>query len=158
MLAQNTDLANLFLSIGELLKTQGANIYRMQAYRRAADTISALREPIREIATRGELESLPGIGKDLSRKIQEYLETGTIQTYEELKKPLPSEILAWAKLPGFSEPLVNDLYFRLGIRTLDDLEMLTRSHMLRTKPGIAESTDDLLKAIQALRENTLTAS
>lgn len=148
----NTDLANLFIAIGEQLKIRGANPYRIKAYHRAADTIAALQECVTELAERGELETLPGIGKDLSSKIREFLAVGTMQIYEELKTPLPSEIKSWIRLPGFSEPLVNDLYYRLKIQTLEDLEQLVRSHLLRTRPGISLSTPELLEAIHTLRE------
>jgi len=45
------------------------------------------------------------------------------------------------------------LYFRLGIRSLDDLEVLARSHLLRTRPGMTGTTEELLAAIQTLRED-----
>jgi len=149
----NHTLANLFIAMGELLAVQGANPYRVKAYRRAAETMAALEEDVANIADRDELKKLPGIGKDLSAKIQEFLATGTIQTYEEQKRPLPPEILSWSNLPGFSEPMVNDLYFRLGIRSLDDLEALARSHLLRTRPGMSGTTEEFLAAIQTLRED-----
>lgn len=81
----------------------------------------------------------------------EFLKTGTIQAYEELKSPLPPEIEAWTTLPGLSEAVVQHLYFKLGIRTLDDLEALVRTHLLRTLPGMTASEEDLLVAIQAKR-------
>ena len=60
-----------------------------------------------------------------------------------------------AALPGLSDPIVQDLYYRLGIRTLDDLEILARSHMLRTRPGVGVTADELLEAIQRLRDEQL---
>ena len=148
----NHTLANLFLSMAELLKRNGENPYRIRAYRRAADTIANLESPIAEVAQAGELRTLPGIGKDLEAKIREFVETGAIKAYEELKTPLPPAIHDWIDLPGFSDPIVHDLYYRLGIRTLDDLETLARSHMLRTRPGVRVTADELLSAIQRLRE------
>lgn len=138
--------------MAELLKRNGENPYRIRAYRRAADTIANLESPIAEVAQAGELRTLPGIGKDLEAKIREFVETGAIKAYEELKTPLPPAIHDWIDLPGFSDPIVHDLYYRLGIRTLDDLETLARSHMLRTRPGVRVTADELLSAIQRLRE------
>ncbi len=150
----NNTLANLFLSMAELLKNNGENPYRIRAYKRAADTIANLESPIAELAQAGDLQTLPGIGKDLAAKIQEYVETGAIQAYEELTTPLPPAIRQWIVLPGLSDPIVHDLYFRLGIRTLDDLETLARSHLLRTRPGVSVTADELLAAIQRLREQS----
>ncbi len=150
----NHTLANLFLSMAELLNKRGENPYRIRAYKRTADTIANLESPIAEIVQAGDLRTLPGIGKDLAAKIQEFVETGAIQAYEELKTPLPPAIRHWIVLPGLSEPIVHDLYHRLGIRTLDDLETLARSHMLRTRPGVSVTADELLAAIQRLREQS----
>lgn len=152
MTTTNDTLAALFTSMAEHLKANGANPHRVRAYRRAADATLSLQESIEDIAQRGELQNIPGIGKELSAKIQEFLATGKVRAYEELTTPLPPEIAAWTTLPGFSEPLVQDLYFRLGIRTLSDLETLVRSHLIRTLPGFSGSTEDLLVAIQTQQE------
>ncbi|GJL53421.1 MAG: hypothetical protein NPIRA02_05530 [Nitrospirales bacterium] len=150
----NQALAGLFHSMAGLLSGRGSNPYRARAYRKAAESLLQLHEDVGEIARRGDLQSIPGVGKDLSGKIQEYLSSGRIQAYEELKTPLPDEVKLWATLPGFSEPLVHDVYFRLGIRTVEDLERLVRSHMLRTVPGMAERTDEILAAIHEHLSNT----
>jgi DNA polymerase (family 10) len=133
--------------MAERLAAQRANPYRVRAYRKAADTIEALEENIADIAARHALKDLDGIGRDLAEKVEEYLRTGTIQTYEALKTPLPEEVQAWTQLPGLSESLVAYLYTRLGITTLTDLEQLVRSHLLRTVPGFTGSEERLLEAI-----------
>lgn len=148
----NTKLVNIFLNIAKLLKIQRANPHRIRAYNRGADTIAALDENIADIANRQDLRSLPGIGKELTSKIEEFLTTGTIQAYEELKTPLPLEVRSWLSLPGLSEPIVNDLYFRLGIQSLKDLKALAQSHLLRTQPGISVSTEELVYAIEELQK------
>ena len=148
MLRQNEPLAQLFQAIATLLAAQRANPYRIRAYRRAAESILALEEDVALVAQRQELEDIDGIGKDLAGKIREFLETGTIRLYEELKTPLPSDVKSWAQLPGLHDSLVSYLYARLGIRTLDDLEQLVSSHLLRTVPGFTGSEDELLQAIR----------
>jgi DNA polymerase (family 10) len=97
------------------------------------------------------LQKIPGIGRELSAKIEEFLATGTVQPRDAPAAPLPPDIAAWTSLPGLSEGLVRHLYGRLGIRTLDDLEALVRSHLLRTLPGVAIPEDELLAAIHARR-------
>lgn len=144
----NQRLAALFRSMADLLSAQRANPYRVRAYRRAADTLLALEEDVAVVAQRQELEEIDGIGADLSKKIEEFLETGTIRAYEELKTPLPAEVKNWGTLPGLSDSLVTYLYFRLGIRTLKDLEQLIQSHLLRTLPSFAGSEEHLLQAVQ----------
>jgi DNA polymerase (family 10) len=149
----NRKLAALFQSLADSLADQDANPHRIRAYRRAAASILNLHEDIAAIAGRGELKTIPGIGRELSAKIEEFLATGTVQPGKAPTVSLPPDIAAWAGLPGLSESLVRHLYGRLGIRTLDDLEMLVRSHMLRTLPGFAANEDALLAAIQARRKS-----
>ena len=145
----NQQVATIFRSIAERLAAQRANPYRVRAYRKAADTIEALEEDIAEVAARQALEDIEGIGRDLAEKIEEFLKTGTIQSYEALRTPLPEAVKAWTQFPGLSESLVAYLYTRLCIATLNDLERLVRSHMLRTVPGFSGSEEKLLEAITA---------
>jgi DNA polymerase (family 10) len=157
MTPTNRALAEVFRAMAGLLGSrqpnqQRANSYRIRAYHRAADLIADLPEDIKAIAARRELQNLPGIGRDLSARIEEFLETGTIQAYEALRTPLPPDIQDWCRLPGLSEPVVHILYFKLGIRTLPDLAALTRSHLLRTLPGVSISEDALLDAIERHRD------
>ena len=138
--------------MADLLTARAANPHRIRAYRRAAEVLSGLQEDVAEVARRGTLQEIPGIGRDLSGKILEYLETGIIRSYEDTKTPLPPEVASWVSLPGLSDTVVQHLYGRLGIRTLDDLETLVRSHLLQTLPGVSLSEEELLTAIQARRE------
>ena len=148
----NRQVATIFRSMAERLSSQRANPYRVRAYRKAADTIEALEEDIADVAARQTLEDIDGIGRDLADKIDEFLRTGTIQSYETLRTPLPEAVKAWTQFPGLSESLVAYLYTRLHITTLTDLERLVRSHMLRTVPGFSGSEEKLLEAIAASQQ------
>ena len=148
MKENNQRLAGLFRSMADLLSSQRANPYRVRAYRRAADALLAIDEDVATLAERQELEDIDGIGTDLAKKIEEFLETGTIRAYEELQTPLPEEVRNWATLPGLSESLVAYMYFRLGIRTLPDLDQLIQSHLLRTLPSFSGSEEHLLQAVR----------
>jgi DNA polymerase (family X) len=148
MHVNNRQLATLFRSMAELLASQRANPYRVRAYRRAADSLLSLQEDIAAVSSRHGLEELEGIGKELAEKIEEFLETGTVRAYEQLKMPLPQDVKSWTTLPGLTESLVAYLYFRLGIRTMSDLDQLVRSHLLRTMPGFSGSEERLLEAIR----------
>jgi DNA polymerase (family X) len=151
---RNRLLAEVFQAMANLLATQRANPYRVRSYRKAAETIISLEEDVADILKRKELDLIPGVGRHLAGKIQEYLETGTIRSYEELKSPLPEEVSDWASLPGMSESIVGYLYFRLGIRTLTDLDTLVRSHLMRTMPGFTGPEDALLQAIHMRRQRS----
>jgi DNA polymerase (family 10) len=148
----NQQVATIFRSMAERLAAQRANPYRVRAYRKAADSIEALEEDIADVAAQQALENIEGVGKDLADKIEEFLRTGTIQSYEVLRTPLPDAVKAWTQFPGLSESLVAYLYTRLHITTLNDLERLVRSHMLRTVPGFSGSEEKLLEAITASQQ------
>ncbi|MBK9945842.1 MAG: histidinol-phosphatase [Nitrospira sp.] len=149
----NQHLATLFHSMADLLSAQRANPYRVRAYRHAADALLALEEDVAVVAQRQGLEEIDGIGTDLAKKIEEFLETGKIRSYEELKTPLPEEVKSWATLPGLSDSLVSYLYFRLSIKTLPDLAQLIKSHLLRTLPSFSGSEETLLQAVQQRIQN-----
>ena len=148
MTEANNELAAIFRTMANLLGRQGANAHRIRAYRRAADSLARLGEPVQDIAARGTLEEIAGIGKELAAKIREFLSTGQVQSYEALKTPLPEDVANWATLPGLSPAIVQDLYYRLGVQTLPDLETLVRTHLLQTLPGITASDDEMLAAIR----------
>ncbi len=152
----NRQVATIFRSMAERLATQRANPYRVRAYRKAADSIEALEEDIADVAARQGLEDIEGVGRDLADKIGEFLKTGTIQSYEVLRMPLPDAVKAWTQLPGLTESLVAYLYTRLHITTLTDLERLVRSHMLRTVPGFSGSEERLLEAIATSQQQLTT--
>jgi len=147
----NQDLVALFTSMAGLLASRAENPYKVKAYQRAADSIRNLHEEVRAYAERGELRTITGIGKELEIKIQEFLSTGRIRAYDELKTPLPDTVRDWVNLPGFSEPIVHDLFFRLGMTTWDDLEALAQSHLLQTLPGLGGRSEEILEAIRNRR-------
>lgn len=147
----NQELASLFSSMAGLLASQAENPYKVKAYQRAADSLRNLQEEVSGYAERGALRSIPGIGKELEIKIQEFLSSGRIRAYEELKTPLPDSVREWVNLPGFSEPIVHDLFFRLGMTTWEDLEALAQSHLLQTLPGLGGRSDEILDAIRSKR-------
>ncbi len=148
-LQENQTLAIIFRNMADTLAAKQANPHRVRAYRRASEVLSQLQEGVEELTGDNRLQELPGIGKELSAKIREYLETGTIRAYEELKHPLPLEVLEWTTLPGLTEPIVQHLYFRLGMQSLEDVAALAKSHMLRTLPGFSGDEAALLAAIRA---------
>lgn len=148
---RNRRLSDLFQAMANLLASRRANPYRVRAYRKAAETIRALDRDIGDLKRREDLEQIPGIGRDLACKVLEFVETGTIRSYEELRAPLPEEVSNWVSLPGMSESVVSYLYHRLGIRTLDDLHQLVRSHLLRTMPGFTGTEEALLEALASRR-------
>ena len=117
----------------------------------AAQLIERLAEDAGELSRRGELIKIKGIGKDLAQKVALFCETGRMEAGSHVSEPLPPEFASWLTLPGFNPSLVRYLSERLHIRTLDDLEALVRSRLLRTLPDVTVGDDQILEGIARLR-------
>ena len=86
MPVQNSDVAAIFDKVADLLEIEGANPFRVRAYRNAARAVSGLARNVSDmVASEKDLTELPGIGKDLAGKIREIVETGSLAQLEELE-------------------------------------------------------------------------
>lgn len=126
--------------VASLLEEQGANQYRVQAWRNGAATIRDLDRPVRAIlADEGldGLDRLPGIGPALARAIRELIETGALATLERLRgETEPLSLLA--TVPGMGETLAERVHDALGITTLEELELAAHDGRLATVPGFGD--------------------
>ena len=148
---RNQAIAVEFRRVAAELEMQQANPFRVRAYRQAARLIERLAEDAGELSRRGELIKIKGIGKDLAQKVALFCETGRMEAGSPAPEPVSPEFASWLTLPGFNPVLVRYLSERLHIRTLDDLEALVRSRLLRTLPDVTVGDDQILEGIARLR-------
>lgn len=138
----NADIAADFDELADLLEIEGANPFRIRAYRNAARTLRDLPRDVAAMLDQGEdLTELPGIGKDLAAKIKEIVETGTAAMLEEHRKTVPATLTELLKIPGIGPKRVKGLYHDLGIRTLDQLQKAAAEGRVRTLRGFGEKTE-----------------
>jgi DNA polymerase (family 10) len=150
---KNNEVAALFRELADMLEIQGENPFRIRAYQKASQTIEALGEDIEAVAARGELASLPGIGKDLAAKIEEILSSGRLAALEDMRQKVPSGLLEILAVPGLGPKMAKRLYDELGIRGLDDLERAAREGKLQTLSGIRAKTEaKILHGIDLFRK------
>jgi DNA polymerase (family X) len=154
MPVHNADIAAVFDEIADLLEIEGANPFRIRAYRNAALTLRDLPREVAAMIDRGEdLTELPGIGEDLAAKIKEIVETGTAAMLEEHRKTVPATLTELLRIPGIGPKRVKALYHDLGIRTLDQLKKAAQDRRVRALQGFGEKTErhilDQLKASQS---------
>ena len=137
----NQQIATVFRDIAGQLEREGDNAYRIRAYRRAADSLGELREPVADIAKREQLRQISGIGKELEQKIIELIDTGTLRQLSDSHPngPLPDQDPF--HLPGLDTAMAQLLHRRFHIESIEDLERLARSRLLRTLPGIGVSLE-----------------
>src|SRR5574342_451940 len=121
---QNTEIACRLEEVAGLLNEQGANPYRVQAYRHAAELLRRLDRPVTEIVQHEGVEGLrrlPGIGESLARSIREVVLTGKLPLLARLRGEADPESLL-ASVPGIGPVLADRLHHDLGIDTLEEVE------------------------------------
>src|SRR5580765_7328226 len=147
----NAEMSKVFERIAVMLELEGANVFRVRAYREAARVIGASGESMTSLAdTPGALEALQGIGKDLAAKIRGLAVTGTTEIYRDLQKKFPLSLVDLTELQGLGPKRVRTLFEMLGIRDRDGLEKAAKAGKLRELPGFGEKVElNVLKAIAA---------
>lgn len=151
MPVHNADIAAVFDEIADILEIEGANPFRIRAYRNGARTLRDLPGEVATMLDKGEdLTELPGIGEDLAAKIKEIVKTGTAAMLEEHRKTVPATLTALLRIPGLGPKRVKALYHDLGIRTVDQLHKAAQDGRVRALQGFGEKTErhilDQLKA------------
>jgi DNA polymerase (family 10) len=138
----NSDIADAFNQIADLLEIKGSNVFRVRAYRNAARTVGSLSQSAEDLVTRGEdLTKLPGIGKDLAEKIGEIVRTGRLALLEEIKGELPAGLSELMKLGGLGPKRVQILHAKLGIDDIGSLKKAAAEQKIRELPGFGEKTE-----------------
>jgi DNA polymerase (family X) len=149
---RNLEVSFIFNQIADLLEIQGANPFRVRAYRRAATNIEGLADNIETLAVNGTLRNVPGIGEDLAAKIAEYIRTGTIEFYEKLKQEVPLGLVNIVEIPSVGPKTAKEIYDRFQVQTVDELEALCKTDRLLGVAGFKQKTlDNILKGIDIFR-------
>jgi len=151
---KNQEIARIFNEIADILEIRGENPFRIRAYRRAAQNIDGLSKDVKDMAVE-ELRKIPGIGADLAEKIREYVTTGTLGFYEDLRKEVPSGLISLLSVPGLGPRTAKMLFERLGIKDMNELERHAKEGRLRGLPGIkAKTEENILKGVEMLKRRT----
>jgi DNA polymerase (family 10) len=152
----NADIAALFEEIADRLEIQGANAFRIRAYRNAARTLGELPQEARALLEQGEdLTRLPGIGDDLAAKVQEIVSTGRCSLLERLRRELPPAVTELLQIPGLGPKRVKALYHDLEVQTVEQLYRAARDGRIRALPGFGEKTElNILQAVEAHASQT----
>jgi DNA polymerase (family 10) len=147
----NPEIASVLYEIADLLELKGVE-WKPRAYRKAAQSVETLGEPIVSIYERGELRKIPGIGESISEKIQEMIEKGKLQYLEDLRSEFPEGVRELENIEGIGPKTALTLHAKLGIQTIDDLEKAARQKKIRALKGFGElSEENILEGIQRFR-------
>jgi DNA polymerase (family X) len=146
----NGEIAQLIDLLGDLYEIDGAVVYRVLAYRKAAASMRETPESVWRLSEEGRLTQLDGIGDTIAAKVRELRETGTLVSLEKLRAKLPESLVEIKRLPGVGAKTAKRIYDELGISTIAELEAAAAAGTLRGHAGIAEKKEQaILESIAA---------
>lgn len=142
MTVHNKEIAGMFNQLADLLEIEGANPFRVRAYRNAARFIEDSPQSLAERVRAGDdLTTLPGIGDDLAKKITVIVTTGHLPALEEEEKRIPQALIDMLHLTGLGPKRVKKLFDTLHIKNFDDLRAAAEQHKICQIPGFAVKTE-----------------
>jgi DNA polymerase (family 10) len=146
----NGEIAEIIDVLGDLYELDGAVVYRVLAYRKAAASMRETPESVWRLSEEGKLTQLDGIGDTIAAKVRELRETGTLNSLEKLRARLPESLVEIKRLPGVGAKTARRIYDELDISTLAGLEQAAAAGQLRGHAGIAEKKEQtILESIRA---------
>ena len=153
MPVSNEEIAGLFENLATLLEVKGDTVFKIRAYQRAANTIGQLSFSLEQAVADGmDLKKVPGIGKAISDKIQEYIGTGQVATYQRTLEELPPGVLSIMTVPGIGPKTAYLIANDLHVSNIEELEQAIESGRLASLPGLgARTADNILRSIRSLR-------
>lgn len=143
---KSRELYAIFEQMADLMEIQGEQSFRVNSYRRAARTMKELTADIDELAKSGGIVDLPGIGKGMAGKIEEYLASGKIAAHQELLQAVPPGLPALLEVPGLGPKKVALAWKELDVVDVTTLKAAIDSGKLAKLKGLGE------KSVQQISE------
>ena len=138
--------------MADILEFKNENPFKISAYRKASRVLGDLTQDIQEIAEIGELKKVPGIGEGMAQKIEEYLKTGKISKYEEVKKGVSDELIGMMEIPGMGPKTLAMIHQERKINNLSGLEKAIENGSLIDLPGMGEKkAENIKRGIELLK-------
>ena len=148
-LPRNSELAAQFQLLADLMEVEGADGFRIAAYRRAASRILETGSSVAQLALDGRAKQLQGIGKTIEQKIVEVVEDGEIHALAKRKGEVPEEVASFMHLPGLGPKTARRIWQELGITTLAELEEAAKGERLRGLQGLGPKSEEKILAALA---------
>ena len=146
----NAAVAADFRRLADLLEIEGANPFRVRAYRRAASTVESLRQNVGDLDFQM-LDALPGVGTDLASKIMEICQTEHLELLDATEARTPSTLIELSSLPGLGPQRIQRLHTELGVRSAADLRAVIAAGALRKLPGFGVALERRLAAALSMK-------
>ena len=146
---ENLEIAAILDELADILEIQGANPFRVRAYRNAVRTLEGLGRRLTDMmGAREPLTALPGVGKEIARHVEELLTTGRLRMLEELWREVPRSVVELVRVGGVGPKRARALWDALRIESVDMLEAEIRAGRVQNVPGFGpRSCEKILRAI-----------
>ena len=152
----NRELAKVLRQMGVFLEMEETP-FKPAAYERAALSVEALDKDVAEIFSRGgrqSLKQIPGVGEGIAKTIEEYLKTGQITYLSRLKKKIPVDLDNLLAVEGIGPKTIKELWDKLRIKNLDDLEKAAEAKKIRKLANFGEKSEqNILQGIEFVRRS-----
>jgi DNA polymerase (family X) len=151
----NHALSRILNNLGSIYSYLGdEERFRATAYNKAALSIDGLKEDIRVYIDEGTVEDIPGIGESIAEKIIEFVRTGKIKKYEELRKTVPVELLELMNVSGFGPQSLKQIHAELKISTRDELiKALEDGRISKLKRFGAKKVESMMRGLKLQKQS-----
>jgi DNA polymerase (family 10) len=151
---RNAEIAAALRELGILYELDGADRYRVLAYKEAARTVAQSPVSVEQLAEEGRLTELPAIGKTLAGKIETLLETGSIPSADKLKTKFPATLVEVTRVPGLGAKTARRIYDEVGVENLAQLKQAAEAGALSGIRGLGPKTEgNILASLEGVTED-----
>jgi DNA polymerase (family 10) len=151
---RNAEIAAALRELGILYELDGADRYRVLAYREAARTVASSPISVEQLAEEGRLTELPAVGKTLAEKIETLIEKGSIPSADKLKKKFPATLVEVTRVPGLGAKTARRIYDEVGVENLVQLKEAAEQGRLAGIRGLGPRTEEnILTSLKGVTED-----
>ena len=149
----NIEISHHLQEFSDLLEFKGENVFKINAYRKAARIIDQMTESVDDLSHDGKLMDIPGIGAGIAKDIQDLLETGRIAKYDQEKEGIPDSALELMAIGSLGPKTASFLFKELHIKSVDELEVAVKEKKLQGIPGYGvKKEENIRRGIELYRE------
>ena len=147
----NREIAEIFGNIADILEIQGESKFKFLSYRRASEELGELPRDLQSYLDDGTLRDIPGVGKAISDKITELLETGSMDYYEKRKSEVPHGVVEIKRINGVGPKKAKLFWDELDITSVEALKAAAEAGQLQDLPGMGKKSEQkVLDGIEAI--------